>query len=203
MSFFFPFLSSSLCILLSGWLLGGTGALWVHFFAWTSKTRLGRRPVSSPGRGHPASSPHREGACGLCEQSKFRARSFLGFLCKPRKIKPLFSPLCYPFAYAVILRVSLDPAGAGPWNFKTQSLEAQQKALSTCVSHITAVAFFFLLCIFEYLRPATSLPIDKAVAVFYTMITPMLNPLIYTLRNDQMKNAIRKLCSRKVISGDQ
>ncbi|XP_045018801.1 olfactory receptor 4C46-like, partial [Bubalus bubalis] len=95
-------------------------------------------------------------------------------------------------SYAVILHY-----------FKTQSLEAQQKALSTCVSHITAVAFFFLLCIFEYLRPATSLPIDKAVAVFYTMITPMLNPLIYTLRNDQMKNAIRKLCSRKVISGDQ
>ncbi|KAJ1067940.1 hypothetical protein K5549_020241, partial [Capra hircus] len=86
---------------------------------------------------------------------------------------------------------------------KTQSLEAQQKALSACVSHITAVVFFFLPCIFEYLRPATSLPIDKAIAVFYTMIKTMLTPLIYTLRNDQMKNAIRKLCSRKATSGDQ
>ena len=151
--------------------------------------------MSSPGRGRPASSSHQEGACSLHEQSKFCARSFIGFLCKPRKIKPLFSPLCYPFAYAIILRVSLDPAGAGPWHLKTQSLEAQQKAFSTCVSHIAAVVFFFLLCIFEYLRPATGLPIDKAVAIFYTMIMPMLNPLIYTLRNNQMKNAIWKLFS--------
>ncbi|KAM9665093.1 olfactory receptor 4C46-like [Dama dama] len=108
-----------------------------------------------------------------------------GFIC-------LLNFLLLIGSYAVILH-----------SLKTQSLEARQKALSTCVSHITAVVFFFLPCIFEYLRPATSLPIDKAVAIFYTMITPMLNPLIYTLRNDQMKNAIRKLCSRKVISGDQ
>ena len=108
-----------------------------------------------------------------------------GFIC-------LLNFLLLIGSYAVIL-----------YSLKTQSLEARQKALSTCVSHITAVVFFFLPCIFEYLRPATSLPIDKAVAVFYTMITPMLNPLIYTLRNDQMKNAIKKLCSRKVISGDQ
>ena len=84
-------------------------------FAWASKTRSGRHPASSPGRGRPVSSPHREGACGLREQSKFHVRSFIGFLCKPRKIKPLSLPsLLSLFADAVILREPLHPAGAGP-----------------------------------------------------------------------------------------
>ena len=50
------------------------------------------------------------------------------------------------------------------------------------------------------MRPAATLAVDKAVAVFYNVITPMLNPLIYTFIA-QMENAIRKLCSRKVTSG--
>jgi olfactory receptor len=53
------------------------------------------------------------------------------------------------------------------------------------------------------LKPAVTVSTDKAVSVFYMVITPMLNSLIYILRNDQMKNAIRKRFSRKVTSRDK
>ena len=67
--------------------------------------------------------------------------------------------------------------------------------MSTCGSHITVVFLLFVPCIFIYVRPPYNLPVDKSLNVFYIIITPMSNPLIsliYTLRNGEMKNAMKK-----------
>ncbi|XP_013361838.1 PREDICTED: olfactory receptor 5B3-like [Chinchilla lanigera] len=70
-----------------------------------------------------------------------------------------------------------------------------QKALSTCASHFTAVSIFYGTSIFMYLQPSSShsMDTDKIASVFYTMVIPMLNPVVYSLRNKEVKAALPKL----------
>ncbi|XP_032215765.1 olfactory receptor 8U3-like [Mustela nigripes] len=77
---------------------------------------------------------------------------------------------------------------------KIQSTEGRCKAFSTCASHLTAVTIFYGTLIFMYLQPKSnhSLDTDKMASVFYTIVIPMLNPMIYSLRNQEVKNALRK-----------
>ncbi|XP_012504562.1 PREDICTED: olfactory receptor 4F6-like [Propithecus coquereli] len=70
------------------------------------------------------------------------------------------------------------------------------KALSTLSAHITVVVLFFGPCIFVYMWPFPTVPVDKFLAILDFMITPILNPAIYTLRNKDMKMAMKRLSSQ-------
>ncbi|XP_066108933.1 olfactory receptor 5B3-like [Saccopteryx bilineata] len=81
---------------------------------------------------------------------------------------------------------------------KMHSKEGYQKALSTCASHLLAVSIFYGTVIIMYLQPSSShsMDTDKIASVFYTMIIPMLNPMVYSLRNKEVKSAFKKIVEK-------
>ncbi|XP_063295450.1 olfactory receptor 5V1-like [Pelobates fuscus] len=96
----------------------------------------------------------------------------------------LLTVISYVFIISTILRI--------------RSTKGQQKAFSTCASHLLVVLIFYGTIVFMYLRPESSYSLehDKMLSVLYNVITPMLNPLIYSLRNKEVKLAFRKLCKK-------
>nr|XP_027798175.2 olfactory receptor 481 isoform X2 [Marmota flaviventris] len=83
---------------------------------------------------------------------------------------------------------------------RMRSTEGRHKAFSTCTSHLTAVTLFYGTVTFVYVIPKSSHSPDhiKVVSVFYTVVIPMLNPLIYSLRNKEVKEAMKKLMVKKL-----
>ncbi|KAM5246896.1 olfactory receptor 5M5-like [Ctenodactylus gundi] len=95
--------------------------------------------------------------------------------------------ISYLFIFAAILRM--------------RSAEGRRKAFSTCGSHLTAVTVFYGTLFCMYLRPPSEASVEqgKIVAVFYIFVSPMLNPLIYSLRNKDVKAAIRKVIRKELL----
>ncbi|XP_063312547.1 olfactory receptor 5G9-like [Pelobates fuscus] len=77
----------------------------------------------------------------------------------------------------------------------------KKKAFSTCASHLTSVLIYFGTIIFMYIRPKSksNLDLDKTTSVFYSIVTPTLNPLIYSFRNNEMKSALRRTVLKQII----
>uniref|UniRef100_G1QBG0 Olfactory receptor n=1 Tax=Myotis lucifugus TaxID=59463 RepID=G1QBG0_MYOLU len=99
----------------------------------------------------------------------------------------LISVVCFIallISYAFLLAMLKKHSSSG---------ESTSRAISTCYSHITILVLMFGPSIYIYARPFDSFSLDKVVSVFHTVIFPLLNPIIYTLRNKEVKTAMRKL----------
>lgn len=102
----------------------------------------------------------------------------------------LLSLFCFIFlfiSYSIILITVQHHSSSG-----------YSKAMSTLSAHSTVVVLFFGPCIFIYIWPFSRVSIDKILSVFYTIFTPLLNPIIYSFRNKDMKKAIIKIKTRHV-----
>ncbi|KAM9148902.1 olfactory receptor 5AR1-like [Pangshura tecta] len=122
--------------------------------------------------------------------SDTRITDIVHFTCAAVVVTPtiLIILISYIYIAVAILRIN--------------SAKGQHKAFSTCASHLTAVTIFYGTGSFMYLRPSSKYLIDqdKIISLFYTLVIPMLNPLIYSLRNTEVKKAFTRMLHRKTDS---
>ncbi|XP_076968346.1 olfactory receptor 2D3-like [Tamandua tetradactyla] len=131
------------------------------------------------------------------------------YFCEPPALLKLASADTYSAEMAlfsmgmVILLAPVSLILVSYWNIistviRMQSGEGRLKVFSTCSSHLTVVVLYYGSGIFAYMRPNSKLMSekDKVISVFYSVMTSMLNPIIYSLRNKDVKGALRKLAGR-------
>ncbi|XP_029435485.1 olfactory receptor 11H6-like [Rhinatrema bivittatum] len=107
--------------------------------------------------------------------------------------------ICYTFTSILILSCCVLTSTSYIFIINTilntPSTTGRQKAFSTCTSHLTVISIFYGSLIFMYVRSANAeaaLDLDKVIALFYSVITPLINPLIYSLRNKDVTRALKK-----------
>ncbi|XP_006133621.2 olfactory receptor 5AR1-like [Pelodiscus sinensis] len=111
----------------------------------------------------------------------------------------MFASMCY-IEVTSIVTILLSYVYIISTIVKIPSAEGRHKAFSTCTFHLAAVGVFYGTILFMYFRPTISYSMDndKITSVFYTLVIPLLNPLIYSLRNTEVKDALRKAVNRLI-----
>ncbi|XP_053555883.1 olfactory receptor 10A7-like [Bombina bombina] len=105
-----------------------------------------------------------------------------------------FSNTFFPFGFIIVTYCYIIVT-----ILKIPSVAGRQKAFSTCSSHLTVVSAYYGTLMIMYVTPAKGLPFNKFLSLLYTLVTPLLNPIIYSLRNQEIKKALRSFLFRNNI----
>ncbi|XP_032629110.2 olfactory receptor 5AR1-like [Chelonoidis abingdonii] len=122
--------------------------------------------------------------------SDTRITAIVHFTCATVVVIPTILIILISYIYIVVTILRINSA------------KSQRKAFSTCASHLAAITVFYRTGSFMYLRPSSKylMDHDKIISLFYTLVIPILNPLIYSLRNTEVKKAFTRMLHRKIYS---
>ncbi|XP_078234215.1 olfactory receptor 5V1-like [Pogona vitticeps] len=102
---------------------------------------------------------------------------------------------CFLFGFSSFLLILISYIYIIPTIIKIQSTKGRSKAFSTCTSHLIVVCMFYLSAFSRYLQPHSEsfTDLDKVISIQYLILTPMFNPIIYSLKNKELKNLLWKM----------